>query len=68
VWKKSNQLYKSTYRRSPLTYAEIGERYKRSPEWVEETEARALNKLKGRVQLRNLLLTRDLGADGYEDE
>jgi len=55
-------------RRSPLTYAEIGERYKRSPEWVEETEARALNKLKGRVQLRNLLLTRDLGADGYEDE
>jgi len=55
-------------RDSPLTYAEIGKRFGKPTAWVENVEARALKKLKGRPQLRNLLLSRSVGADGYEDD
>lgn len=48
-----------------LSYAELAARFGRTAEWVEEVEARALRKLKGRPQLRNLLSTRDLSAEGY---
>ena len=53
-------------RKMPLTHAEIGSRYGKDAEWVEKVEAQALKKLRGRPQLRNLLATRDLSADGYE--
>lgn len=56
----------SVPRAAPLTYAEIGARWGKSSAWVEKVEARALKKLKGRPQLRNLLTTRDLSIDGYE--
>jgi len=56
------------YRAGPLTYAEIGERWAKSSEWVERVEARALKKLKGKPQLRNLLATRDLSANGYDGQ
>ena len=52
-------------RKCPLTYAEIGVRYGKSPEWAEKVEARALKKLKGRTMLRKLLETREIDADGY---
>ena len=54
------------HRESPLTYAEIGRRFGRNPQWAAKVEARALKKLKGKPMLRNLLATRDLSADGYE--
>jgi len=53
-------------RKSPLTYAEIAKRFCKSVQWVSKVEARALKKLKGRPQLRNLLQTRDLTANGWE--
>jgi len=44
-----------------LTYEEVGTRFNKPTEWAEAVEARALKKIKGRPQLRNLLQTRGVG-------
>ena len=51
----------------PLTYAEIGKRFQRTSAWVKKVEKRALRKLKGKLQLRNLLNSRDLSVEGYDE-
>ena len=47
----------------PQSYDEIAARFDKSVDWVLKVEARALKKLKGRPQLRNLLATRNMGQD-----
>ena len=45
---------------------QIAKRFGKTRAWVEKVEARALKKLKGKNQLRNLLETRGVGMDADE--
>jgi len=50
-------------RGQPQSYDELAYRFGQSAEWVAQIEKRALKKIKGRPQLRNLLATRNVGDD-----
>lgn len=52
----------------PLSYEEIAVRFDKSAEWVAKVETRALKKLKGRPQLRNLLATRNVGEEYLRED
>ena len=47
----------------PLSHEQIADRFDTTVDWVEQVEARAMRKLKGRPQLRNLLATRNVGSE-----
>ena len=50
-------------RSHPLSHEQIAQRFGKSVEWVAKVEQRALKKIKGRPQLRNLLATRNVGNE-----
>ena len=52
----------------PLSHEEIAKRFGKTADWVEKVEARAMKKLKGRPQLRNLLATRNVGSEYMSPE